>query len=43
MRAGLKNTYVEMNDVETYFAYIKTLAGMVMLIWQKKISFIWFR
>jgi TolA-binding protein len=24
---GLKNTYVEMNDVETYFAYVKTLAG----------------
>ena len=24
---GLKNTYVEMNDVEAYFAYIKTLDG----------------
>ncbi|MBA4323164.1 MAG: hypothetical protein C0408_10145, partial [Odoribacter sp.] len=24
---GLRNTYVEMNDVESYFAYIKTLAG----------------
>ena len=24
---GLKNTYVEMNDVETYFAYVKTLEG----------------
>jgi TolA-binding protein len=24
---GLKNTYVEMNDVESYFAYIKTLEG----------------
>jgi TolA-binding protein len=24
---GLKNTYVEMNDVEAYFAYVKTLAG----------------
>jgi tetratricopeptide (TPR) repeat protein len=24
---GLKNTYVEMNEVETYFAYIKTLEG----------------
>jgi tetratricopeptide (TPR) repeat protein len=24
---GLKNTYIEMNDVETYFAYIKTLGG----------------
>lgn len=24
---GLKNTYVEMNDVESYFAYIKTLDG----------------
>jgi TolA-binding protein len=24
---GLKNTYVEMNDVETYFAYVKTLSG----------------
>ena len=24
---GLRNTYVEMNDVEAYFAYIKTLDG----------------
>jgi tetratricopeptide (TPR) repeat protein len=24
---GLKNTYVEMNEVESYFAYIKTLEG----------------
>jgi tetratricopeptide (TPR) repeat protein len=24
---GLKNTYVEINDVESYFAYIKTLEG----------------
>jgi tetratricopeptide (TPR) repeat protein len=24
---GLKNTYIEMNDVESYFAYIKTLDG----------------
>jgi len=24
---GLKNTYVDMNDVESYFAYIKTLDG----------------
>ena len=24
---GLRNTYVDMNDVETYFAYIKTLDG----------------
>jgi TolA-binding protein len=24
---GLRNTYVEMNDVETYFAYVKTLDG----------------
>jgi TolA-binding protein len=24
---GLKNTYVEMNDVESYFAYVKTLEG----------------
>jgi tetratricopeptide (TPR) repeat protein len=24
---GLKNTYVEMNEVETYFAYLKTLDG----------------
>jgi TolA-binding protein len=24
---GLRNTYVEINDVETYFAYIKTLDG----------------
>jgi TolA-binding protein len=24
---GLKNTYVEMNEVETYFAYVKTLDG----------------
>lgn len=24
---GLKNTYIEMNDVESYFAYIKTLQG----------------
>ncbi len=24
---GLKNTYVEMNDVESYFAFVKTLAG----------------
>jgi TolA-binding protein len=24
---GLKNTYVEMNDVESYFAYVKTLGG----------------
>jgi TolA-binding protein len=24
---GLKNTYVDMNDVESYFAFIKTLAG----------------
>jgi tetratricopeptide (TPR) repeat protein len=24
---GLKNTYVEMNEVESYFAYIKTLKG----------------
>jgi tetratricopeptide (TPR) repeat protein len=24
---GLKNTYVEINDVESYFAYIKTLNG----------------
>jgi TolA-binding protein len=24
---GLKNTYVEINDVESYFAYIKTLDG----------------
>jgi tetratricopeptide (TPR) repeat protein len=24
---GLKNTYIEMNDVETYFTYVKTLEG----------------
>jgi TolA-binding protein len=24
---GLKNTYVDMNDVESYFAYVKTLDG----------------
>jgi TolA-binding protein len=24
---GLKNTYVEMNDVDTYFTYVKTLQG----------------
>jgi TolA-binding protein len=24
---GLKNTYVEMNDVDTYFSYVKTLEG----------------
>jgi TolA-binding protein len=24
---GLKNTYVDMNDLESYFAYIKTLGG----------------
>ena len=24
---GLKNTYIEMNDVESYFAYVKTLDG----------------
>ncbi len=24
---GLRNTYVEMNDVETYFSYVKTLDG----------------
>jgi TolA-binding protein len=24
---GLKNTYVEMNDVDSYFAYVKTLEG----------------
>ena len=24
---GLKNTYVDMNDVETYFSYVKTLQG----------------
>ena len=24
---GLKNTYVEMNDVESYFVYVKTLEG----------------
>lgn len=24
---GLRNTYVEMNDVESYFAYVKTLDG----------------
>lgn len=24
---GLRNTYIEMNDVESYFAYVKTLGG----------------
>ena len=24
---GLRNTYVDMNDVETYFSYVKTLDG----------------
>jgi len=24
---GLRNTYIDMNDVETYFAYVKTLDG----------------
>jgi TolA-binding protein len=24
---GLKNTYIEMNDIESYFAYVKTLEG----------------
>ena len=24
---GLRNTYVEINDVEAYFAYVKTLDG----------------
>ncbi len=24
---GLRNTYVDMNEVDTYFAYVKTLDG----------------